>query len=323
MTTFDLDILKTLGEHHKKLMNIVKNELINGKVIKTNKDLYILINQYYQENNLNKAFPIGISINNIIAHDSYHPENIIIFKKNDFIKVDVGIEEKGNIIDGARTYEYGIKEENETIKECEKIVETIEEYIRKEIKKNGKIQIQKISILTNIEIQKKNKKALDFLGGHNIEKGCVHGKKMILNKPLHLLPDECAKYIDKTAEITNEEMFAIEVYLPDKPNNGIMIQNVKIPVTHYEIDRDFKMNLLNVEERKIFQELKNETKNLPYEYHINEKYCKKIIKSLINKEAIIKHLPLEWKDTCENIKYIQYEDSFIIKNNELLNLTKK
>ena len=32
-----------------------------------------------------------------------------------------------------------------------------------------------------------------------------------------------------------------------------MVQNRKLPVTHFEIDRDFKINLLNVKEREIFQ----------------------------------------------------------------------
>jgi methionyl aminopeptidase len=318
---FDINKLEILANHHKILMMDVKEKL-ETQVLKSNKELYDFITNYYTTNNLNKAFPIGISINNIIAHDSFHPNNIIIFKKNDFIKVDFGIEENGNIIDSARTIIYGEKEQHISIIDCKEITMKIEEFIKNELEKHNKISIQKISIFTNLQIISKGYTALDFLGGHTIEKGCVHGKKLILNKPLNLLPDETKKYIDKNAEIAEGEMFAIEVYIPNMNTNGKMIQNRKLPITHFEIDRDFKMNLLNVKEREIYNKLKEHTKGLPYEYHINEKYDKKIIKSLINKDAIIKHLPLEWIDNSNDIKYIQYEDCFIIKDNKLINLTK-
>ncbi len=62
--------------------------------------------------------------------------------------------------------------------------------------------------------------------------------------------------------------------------------------------------------------------NLPYEYHLHDKFDKKIIKSLLEKNAILKHYPLEWLDNQQNIKYVQYEDTFIIQDFKLLNLSK-
>jgi methionine aminopeptidase len=318
---FDLNLLNKLASGHKELMTWVQTKLENRE-FKSNKNLYDFMTNYYVENNLNKAFPIGISVNNIIAHDSYHPEHIIIFKIGDYIKVDFGIEENGHIIDSARTFEYGICTKSQSILDCKEIVESIEKYIKKELELNKKILIQKISIFTNIQIISKGYNSLDFLGGHNIEKGSVHGKKLILNKPLNQLPKECAKYIDINAELSEGEMFAIEVYIPNIKSVGTMVQNVKLPVTHFEIDKDFKINLLNVKERIIFQELKEKTKSLPYEHHINNLFDKKIMKTLFNKQAIIKHLPLEWIDKFNTIKYVQYEDCYIIKDNNLINLTK-
>lgn len=318
---FDLDKLNKLALHHKELMHDIQIKL-EKEELKSNKFLYDYMTNYYTKNNLNKAFPIGISVNNIIAHDSYHPEHIINFKKGDYIKVDFGIEEEGHIIDSARTIEYGTCIKSKSILDCAEIVESIEKYINKEIEINKKILVQKISVLTNAQIVSRGYNSLDFLGGHNIEKGCVHGKKLILNKPLTHLPEECAKYIDKNAELTDGEMFAIEVYIPNIKSSGSMVQNVKLPVTHFEIDKDFKINLLNGKEKNIFQLLKNKTKNLPYEYHINELFDKKIIKNLISKQAVIKHLPLEWIDKINEIKYVQYEDCYIIKDNKVINLSK-
>ena len=61
----------------------LKNKIETSE-FKTNKILYDFITNYINTNNLNKAFPVGISVNNIIAHDSYHPEHLIIFKKGDY-----------------------------------------------------------------------------------------------------------------------------------------------------------------------------------------------------------------------------------------------
>ena len=100
---FSIEILNKLGNYHRELMNQLKN-LINS--FDTNKDIYEYINNYIIKNNLSKAFPIGISINHIIAHDSFHESNIKYLKKGDFIKIDVGFIENGNIIDSARTFIY-------------------------------------------------------------------------------------------------------------------------------------------------------------------------------------------------------------------------
>ena len=70
---FNLDILTKLGTHHKTIMELVKS---NINSMNTNKELYNFVNNYLIEHSINKAFPIGISINEIIAHDSYHKERI-------------------------------------------------------------------------------------------------------------------------------------------------------------------------------------------------------------------------------------------------------
>jgi len=104
-----------------------------------------------------------------------------------------------------------------------------------------------------------------------------------------------------------------------------MIQNITLPITHYELDRDAinEHDKLTEKEIEILKDLEERTKLLPYEYILHEKYDKYIIKSLIEKEKIIKHLPLEWIDKEKrDIKYIQYEDCFLIEKEEILNLSK-
>lgn len=316
---FNLEILNKLGTSHKILMNKL-SLLIN--TFKTDKDIYDFINNYIIDENLKKAFPIGISINEIIAHDSYHVQNLKQLKKGDFIKIDIGLIDEGNIIDSARTFVYN-SSIPKCIIDCESIAKSIEEFISKVIIAEGKISIQKISALTNALITTKNYSALDYLGGHTIEFNKVHGKHYILNKPLKLLPKEAEKYIDSNAEIGEGEMFAIEIYIGEKKSNGKMIKNNSIPVTHYQINPDLILEKIkNLKEKNVFQEIKNKTNSLVYDYKLHDMYDKQIIEKLINLECIIKHYPLEFKsDSKDKIKYIQYEDCFIIKNKKLINLS--
>jgi methionine aminopeptidase len=361
---FNLDILTKLGTHHKKIMEMVRSNINN---MNTNKELYNFVNNYLIEHSINKAFPIGISINEIIAHDSYHKDNKIKFNNSDLIKVDIGMEEDGNIIDSARTFiytpthpaattpvlststlststnadgayrAYGADKEEDlkAVGVCREIVKNVEIFIRNEYATNKKINIQKISNEIYNNITANGYHALDFLGGHTIEHGKVHGKKLILNKPLTHLPEQCKSFINPNDELVEGEMFAIEVFIPNKKTNGYMMQNDKLLITHYELnDKLVEAGLVaggpgsveavvggpgSVEavvggERDVLKDIATITKGLPYEYRIHDKYDKYIIKSLITKGYIKKHLPLQWVDRDK--KKIKYIHDY--KNDELV-----
>jgi len=287
----------------------------------SNKEIYENINKYMFDNNLNKAFPIGISINNIVAHNSYHESNQKKLCKGDYIKIDVGLEESGNIIDSARTFVYQ-EEESKVITDSKEIVNQIEKYIQKELDLHGSIMIQKISVLTNVLIVSRGYNSIGLLGGHTIELGKVHGKNLILSQPLHLLPESARQFIDSNASISNDEMFAIEIYIPEKKCVGELIQNIKIPITHFEINSLVDKTDLSNDESTVREKILDETKGLVYEENINKKYPDKIIKSLIDKKGIITHYALDYTSEPK-VKFVQYEDCFIIKNNKLINLSKK
>jgi methionine aminopeptidase len=330
---FCLDTLNKLGNSHREIMSQLK---ISMDSFATNKDIYNFINDFLCRNNLSKAFPIGISINHVIAHDSYHESNIKTLKQGDFIKIDIGLIESGNIIDSARTFVYKSDKPTSTlplplplplpncITDCESICNSVEDYIRKQIETEGKISIQKISALTNALVVSKGYDTLDFLGGHTIEYGKVHGKHYILNKPVKLLPKSASMFIDTSAEIGHEEMFAIEIYIGEKKASGTMIKSTTIPVTHYQVNSDeLEQIKLNKEEKDTIDKLILKTNNLAYEYSTHKEFNAKIIKSLIEKNAIIKHDALEFKSNSkEKIKYIQYEDCYLIRDGELINLSK-
>ena len=342
---FDKEILLSLGIHHKNIMFLIEKNLNS---FSGTKELYFYIDNYFKENNLTKAFPVGISINEFIAHDSYHEYEKTIFKKNDLIKVDIGIVQDGNIIDAARTFEYKDNINSPYINDCKDIVLEIENLSKELIISEKKINIQKLSKKIYELIIEKGYFALDFLGGHNIEFGKVHGKKLILNKPIEKLPQNCHSFINKDEFLSQGEMFAIEVFIPSKIitnlsssklpfENGNMIQNIKKNITHFEIDRDILNNKSNLQYNlsedtddftlddinKTIDDLVNETKLLPFNQIIFKKYNYLIIKLLIEKKLIVTHFPLEWIDNNKRkLKYIQYEDCYLITNDEVICITR-
>ena len=116
-------------------------------------------------------------------------------------------------------------------------------------------------------------------------------------------------------------MFAIEIYLPETKASGELIQSTTIPITHFELNQ-IEPNNLTTKELTVYESLKNITKGLAYEHFIHGQFDIKIINELVRKNFIIKHFALEFKSNDKNkrIKYIQYEDCFLIQNNQVINL---
>jgi len=321
---FNLEILNKLGSKHIELMSSLKENINN---FRSDKDIYDFINNFNIENDLEISFPIGISINHIIAHNSYHENNLINLSEGDLITIDVGFIEEGNIIDAARTFSYHNKEEPKCINDCESYVNRIEDYIREQLNKEKKVNIQQISKLTEILVKTGGYTGLDFLGGHDVRLNKVHGDKLILNKPLSSLPKQAEQFINREENLGYNEMFCIEIFMSERFTQGQMIKSTKIPVTHYELNDKLDLNKLNSQEKKVYDELSEMTNNLAYYYQIHQdisKKDKKILEKLIKRGYIIAHEALEFKTgTGSLVKFVQHENTFIItKEGELINLTR-
>lgn len=132
-------------------------------------------------------------------------------------------------------------------------------------------------------------------------------------------------FIDPNATIEEGEMFAIEIYIGERKSNGTMIKSTTIPVTHYQVNDEITKDILEKlkpNEKEVFEKIKLETRGLAYEYTTHSNYNTLIINKLIKENYIIKHEAHEFKSSSkEKIKYIQYEDCFIIKDNQLYNLS--
>ena len=159
-----------------KLINIAK--FIEDKIkIETN---------YNPDNPLRAgiAFPVGLNVNQIVAHWSPNPmDTKQILKKTDLIKIDYGVQFDGNIIDSAFSYSYDEKY-NELIKISEEATNKGCELFGEEVLINDiSSQIQEIIESKEIEINNKlyEVKSIQNVTGHKISKFEIHSDKMIPN----------------------------------------------------------------------------------------------------------------------------------------------
>ena len=186
------------------------------------------------------AFPVGVNINNIVAHDSkYQQINNIsderIFFKGDVVKVDIGVHINGRIIDSAFTH---IITDNPGIHDSDNIYNAVldasKESMFTAIKMSGPDQrLIEISesideIIQSYEVDMGGSnlpiKSVEGIGGHNIKQYQIHGGKLILSRPD---PD-----IQGDQRMDDNEIYAIETYATT--GYGTMTQNDDmIHCTHF------------------------------------------------------------------------------------------
>lgn len=186
--------------------------------------------------NINKgvAFPVGLSINNIVAHDSSYNGDDRILKYDDIIKIDYGIHINGHIIDSAFTFSYSDKYND--------LIESTKEATLNAIKYSGiDTAIEDITDIIEETIKsydiELNKKIYDInpvqgLGGHNILPYEIHGGKIILSHKDY--PENL-----KNLRMRENELYAIETFATN--SDGIIKQSTNI-ITHYMLNKNYLKN---------------------------------------------------------------------------------
>ena len=107
---------------HRLARAHAKKLLVNGEkyidVVKSIENIIHKLSGSIGEYNNNIAFPIGLSVNEIAAHDTAMEEDTRVLKNGDIVKCDIGVHVDGNIIDSAFTHIVG--ETDDTLKSHEK-----------------------------------------------------------------------------------------------------------------------------------------------------------------------------------------------------------
>jgi methionyl aminopeptidase len=191
------------------------------KIIRKNVQQMLLPNVKYHdivmyvEENAKKfgaimAFPVGVSVNEIAAHDSSVNKNDErMFKLGDVVKIDIGLCLDGFIIDSAFTHIIG--ETSETLKSHRlyPVLEAAHDSMFTAIALSGPdASLYEISegiseVIKSYEVDDKPLMPLFGLGGHLVEKYKVHGEKLLLSQPHES---------QKPHRMVEGELYAFETY---------------------------------------------------------------------------------------------------------------
>ena len=267
------------------------------------------------------GFPIGIGINNCVAHYTLNYEDIEsgnkILNKNDIIKIDYGVHYNGMIIDSAFTlcfdekYNEFIDLSKEAtdfaIKQCGvdailgEIGSSIEEFI-----KSHELTIDEKTY--NINVMKD-------LSGHMIKPFEIHAGKAVPNIKI--------KY---GLRMNENEFYAVEPFI----TTGKGVSILKEPKSHYIINKDFvnvneNVNIkLKKEEQYILSLIKNNYSTMPF----CQKWLSEIAYSIENNNDnnnINQNLnKLEYKNIIKSYPPIyDIEDSIVAQHEHTIYITDK
>lgn len=122
----------------------------------------------------NWAFPLNISINNVAAHYSAQPDDDLVIRKGDIVKVDCGVHIDGYIADTAFTVSFGTGHKD-LIKASEEATKAAIDLIRPGIT-TDRIGAEIEDIIRSYDFR-----PIRELGGHQLDQNLLHGPIMIPN----------------------------------------------------------------------------------------------------------------------------------------------
>lgn len=145
----------------------------------------------------NCAFPINVSLNNIAAHyTSPIKDDELAIKDGDIVKIDLGVHIDGYIVDTAFTVSFN---DEKTLENIIQATEVALEAVKMMVK--PKINTRELGKKIEDIVKGFNYNPIKELGGHQIERWTVHGKKQ--------LPELGTQ----SGDIMEEgEVFAIEIF---------------------------------------------------------------------------------------------------------------
>jgi methionyl aminopeptidase len=153
------------------------------------------------------AFPVNISLNEIAAHYTAEPNDQIVIKDTDVVKIDLGVHIDGYVADTAVTISYDSKYD-QLIK--------IAELSLYEATKIAKLATKSSEIGKTIEntITYNGLKPIQNLSGHSLERYVIHAGKSIPN----------IKTYGPSFSLMPNQAYAIEPFVTTKDGLGIVYE---------------------------------------------------------------------------------------------------
>jgi methionyl aminopeptidase len=215
------------------------------------------LNRYVSVNEGGFAFPLGISVNEIIAHDTAMINDDRFLNKNDVVKIDLGIHINGCIIDSAFTT---IVDGDEKTKQYyDPLLQASKDATFTGICLSGAdARVYEISesikeVIESYELEDGTQVvAVHGLGGHDILPYKVHGKKLVL----------CAPHKSQEGVMMKEgEFYAIETYASTGDGNCKM-KSIE-QCNHFMINESIKMTS-KMKSNPVIEWEQSKNNNLPF-----------------------------------------------------------
>ena len=280
----------------------------------------------YIKNNFNDglAFPVGLSMDNIVAHDTYSFGEDRVFNKNkNLLKIDFGIQMYGNIVDSAFTYSNNPKFAP-FIDSSKEAVLSVIKLCRPEV---YICDIQDIAceIIESYEYENEPLRAVGNVCGHSIGSYQIHSGKSFYAH---------SKYTPhqfKNQKIDKDDVFAIEFFstngdiFPTILNSSDTLKHNHFMVTNYNKFKNYNSN----NTKQIKQIINDNIYTLPFSQwnvrrHMLNTYRQEfdINKGLqeLYDNGIVTIFPTIY-DTNRKTFVGQYEDTIKIGERETVNLT--
>ena len=234
MNTTGIDILKKSGAINNRAQKFAK------KIVKPGVSFLEIgtqIEDYIKEQGAKPAWPVNLSINEEAAHNSYSPEEQIILKETDVLKVDIGVSIDGYITDSSQTFIF--TKAHEKLKESSnKALLNSRDYI---IKNPKTVTVSKIGEIIEDTITSYGYKPVSNLTGHTITRYTTHNHPSIPNVKNNINI--------KLSEI--DSWFAIEPFA--STGNGFVTEGNNVYIFIFEED----IPIRNPNARKILEEIKS------------------------------------------------------------------
>ena len=200
------------------------------------------------------AFPVNISINEVAAHFSPRDDDILIFKKGNIVKLDIGAHIDGYIADTAITIEIGTNNYSNMINASKDALENALALVK------ANIDLSEIGKVVEDTIKNHGFKPINNLSGHSMVQYELHSGISVPN-----VSNTHSKIKPKEGDVLAIEPFATngEGRVIAGPGSNIYICN-----------KSFRSKLIrDNKSKKVFDNLMVGFKTLPF----SQRWCKNLL----------------------------------------------
>lgn len=153
------------------------------------------------------AFPVNVSLNDIAAHYTAEPNDLLEVKDSDILKIDIGVQIDGYIADTAVTVCYDPRYEA-LVKAAEMALNEAVKVAKADMKAN------EIGAVIESTIIKQGFKPIQNLSGHSLERYMIHAGRSIPN----------IKTIGPSFSLSSSQAYAVEPFVTTKSGQGVVYE---------------------------------------------------------------------------------------------------